>query len=149
MQKWDCTANANTFRAIACNSGFLLPTCRIRTIQLSVNHLNIYQFNNFSVTACRTNHTADSSCHVELCPASWQVHCPNDTQSPCLTTYPPYPVSLASVYTTLTAEGVYQIGWEVYSSRLLSVFRATFHHPNALTCRLFYPYCGRKYPQQF
>ena len=32
--------------------------------------------------------------------------------------YHPYPVSLASVYTTLTAEGMCQIGWELYSPRL-------------------------------
>ena len=32
--------------------------------------------------------------------------------------YLPYPVPLASVYATLTAEEVCQIGWELFSSRL-------------------------------
>ena len=68
-------------------------------------------YNNLS-----TNLTACSSHHVEFYLLSAGVHCQSAMWQPCSTVYPPYPVSLASVYTTHSADGLCHISWPLNHS---------------------------------
>ena len=106
---WFLTHRENIVKASVCRSGILLPCCTIlTTFWLSVNHLTL-SFSSCNWKDSNTSRTALNSCHVELCLDSFSDQCPLAILLPCSTKYPPYPVELASEYTSQTADGWGQI----------------------------------------